>query len=223
MNNLIIDTNEIKKAITLITDGVFECRIINGRKILSGYFIGSDALVDRLSNIDLNGANVYITLQRLHEGCEARKQWECFLETGFYKLPTTSDNDVIDYKWLPIDIDPVRPAGISSSYEELEDANEVCAQVKAYMEEQGFRRYIRGFSGNGFHLLYDIADRANKGELVSSVIDKLDSFFSNDAAKVDTTVSNPSRIWKLYGTYAQKGRYTNKRPFRLARILEVQL
>src|SRR5262249_32077297 len=44
---------------------------------------------------------------------------------------------------------------------------------------------------------------------------------SDDAVKVDTSVSNAARIWKLYGTMACKGDSTPDRPHRMASILHV--
>lgn len=217
-----MDKSEICKAIELITSGVFECRIIKGKKILSGYFKDSEKLFMELERQDLRNANVYITLQRLHEGCEARFQWEHFLEPGMLKLPTTSDGDVVAYEWLPIDLDPKRPAGISSTKSELEAAYDLSFHIMEYMAAQGYNEYIRGFSGNGFHLLYRIANQGITEDHVQNVLNRLDALFSNDDVEVDTTVYNPSRVWKLYGTMAQKGRSTNSRPFRLAKILEVR-
>src|SRR5581483_3340090 len=49
----------------------------------------------------------------------------------------------------------------------------------------------------------------------------LASKFSDNACHVDTTVHNPSRICKLYGTMIRKGESTTERPHRLSRILEV--
>jgi hypothetical protein len=52
----------------------------------------------------------------------------------------------------------------------------------------------------------------------------LASVFNTDRVKVDTSVHNPARIWKLYGTTARKGDEVPKglnrerRPFRSAYI-----
>lgn len=222
-NGFQFDADEVIKAVDLIADGIFEVRLIHGKQIFSGYFNDGEKLVNVLSRFDLKGTNVYITLQKIHPGCEARVQWEQFLETGRLKVPTTSDSDVIGYRWLPIDLDPVRPTGISSTNEELREAEELKYQIATYMEAQGFDRYISGFSGNGYHLLYSIEGRHYTSEQVKAFLQRLDSLFSNDACKVDTTLYNPSRICKLYGTVAQKGRHTKSRPFRLSKILEVNL
>ncbi len=219
MSIKIIDPDEIRRSIDMIQSDIFECRIIQGRRIYSGYFKCADVLISELLKIDLRGANVYTTIQKVHPGCEARLQWETFFDTSRYKIPTTSDNDIISFQWLPIDLDPVRPAGISSSQEELGYAGEMLHEIMAYMQAQGFKKHIVGFSGNGYHLLYDIANQGMKSDDVASVLHRLDELFSNDAVHVDTTVSNKARIWKLYGTLAQKGRNTAERPFRLSKIL----
>ncbi len=44
--------------------------------------------------------------------------------------------------------------------------------------------------------------------------------YSDKSVSVDTSVHNPARIWKLYGTWARKGDSTADRPHRLAKILD---
>ena len=222
-----MEPEEIRRAIDIIhpRDELFECRILgNDGRNYSGYFRGADELIGRLSSRSLQNCNVYITLQRLHEGCEARTQWEHFEESGGRgKLVATSDNDVIGYNWIPIDIDPVRPAAISSDSDELEEALEVCNFVKYFMLDHGHQRYIFSSSGNGYHLLFAVQmDKATGEHYISELLKQLDGLFSSGRAHVDTVNSNPARIWKLYGTLAQKGRSTPDRPHRIARILEVQ-
>ena len=227
MGNIVnhyIDHELIRQAIDMVTEGrLYECRIINGNRVLSGYFKGADTLIQQLGNQYLQGANVYITLQELHPGLESRLQWECFMETGKHRLPSTSDSDVIRYRWLPIDLDPVRPAGISSTREELEKASDLAYHILAYMQTNYGLRVIKAFSGNGYHLLFDMTDKNMAAEDVKEILDRLDELFSNDYVHVDTTVYNPARIFKLYGTTAQKGRNTVERPHRMAKILGVEV
>src|SRR5690606_35176286 len=45
---------------------------------------------------------------------------------------TTADHDIIRRVWLPIDADPVRPAGTSSSPDEIEAARERIIQVETW-------------------------------------------------------------------------------------------
>lgn len=217
--------DEIRRTVNILKPDreLFEIRIIQGRNIMSGYFRNADAVINELSSVNLDRCNIYITLQKLHEGCEARWQYERFVNVGKEKLPTTSDNDVTDYSYIPIDLDPVRPAGISSSDDELREAAELKAQILETVKAQGYKKYITAHSGNGYHILLPVDFSANKDneEKVREVLDNLDECFSNEACKVDTTNYNRSRVFKLYGTLAQKGRSTKDRPHRMSRILEV--
>lgn len=224
--NQYIDPAEIRQAIQILKPGgqLFEVRIIRGLASISGYFRDADALIEQLQRQDLRDANVYITLQQVHEGCEARRQWETFIDAGKAKIPTTSDRDIVRYRFIPIDLDPVRPAGISSSEEELKWANELRFQIAAYMEANGFSKSIQAFSGNGYHLLYAI-DEPNTDstrDYVQNVLFELDKSFSNERCHVDLTNFNPARIFKLYGTLAQKGRNTKERTHRMSKIIEVK-
>ena len=225
MSDIFISQEEIRKAITVLKPNrqLFEVRIISGMKSFSGYFRDSEKLIEQLMQMDLRNANVYMTLQQLHEGCEARCQWERFVDAGRNKLPTTSDNDVTRYLFIPIDLDPIRPAGISSSKEELEAANDLRKEIIAYMDAQGFRKYIQAFSGNGYHLLYPVNEPASTDteEYIHAVLNRLNELFSNSRCKVDTGNFNPARVLKLYGTLAQKGRCTESRPHRMSKIIEV--
>ena len=219
------DRDEITRAIGILKpEGeLYEVRIVKGLTVMSGYFSGADALVKELQGQDLARANVYMTIQQLHEGCAARWQWNCFINASREKLPTTSDKDITRYKFIPIDLDPVRPAGISSTEEELRHAHSLCPQIVEYMSEQGFKDYVYAFSGNGYHLLYRV-DMPNNEESVQTMqgyLRRLDEVFSNEFCHVDTTTYNPARVLKLYGTIAQKGRYTENRPHRMSKILRV--
>lgn len=216
------EPEEIRRAIeTLKPDGeLFEVRIIKGNIILSGYFNNADTLISALERQDLERTNVYITLQKLHPGCDARIQWNHFVNSGKEKIPTTSDNDILGYEYIPIDLDPVRPAGISSTTEELQRAEELKDEIIDYMELQDYCDPIIAFSGNGYHLLYRINQGKRDGEtLVSGILADLDAKFSNEYCHVDLTNKNPARIFKLYGTLAQKGRNTETRPHRMSKIL----
>lgn len=226
----LFDPDMIRRTIDIMKPDheLFEVRIIRGKDVLSAYFRDAETLIRKLSEQNLDGKSVYMTLQRLHEGCEARRQWETFIDVGKAKLPSTSDNDIIGYNFIPVDLDPERPAEISSTKEELEAAKELSYQIIAYMVDNGFRSYIKALSGNGYHLLFPVniptrtkAEREAGKNKVTNILATLDQYFSNDACHVDTTLSNPARILKLYGTLAQKGRNTPQRPFRMSMILEV--
>ena len=219
-----VDADEVRKAIsTLQAPGdVFEIRAIGtkGKKdIISGYFRDAETLLHAFKTIDFRMRNIYITLGKVKEECFSRAQSEHFLLTD----TTTGDTEITEYRWLFIDLDPVRTAGISSSAEELQCAEDLKAKVKHYMSGLGFQEPVEAMSGNGFHLLYRIAFPADKTNqrLVEKCLKVLSMLFNTDQVKIDTTNYNPSRICKLHGTLAQKGASTDKRPHRMSKLLSV--
>ena len=218
-----INAQEVRKAIAILQSpgDVFEVRAIGTAKkdILSGYFRDAETLLKAFDTIDMRRRNVYITLGKVKDECFARSQSECFLKSP----QTSSDTEIVSYRWLFVDLDPVRTAGISSSDTELEDAKALSKVVLQYMQNLGFEKPVIAASGNGFHLLYRIDvlnDKAGQA-LIAKCLKVLSMLFDSDKVKIDTTNSNPSRICKLHGTLAQKGTSTPERPHRMSRILEV--
>jgi hypothetical protein len=188
------------------------------RGTISGYFDDHQALCAALEGLPPGcGAGVYFTLQVIDPRLIGR---------SFNRLRpsdlTTSDQNVITYRWLPIDIDPVRPAGISSSDAELRVALDLRDEVAECMHEQGdFGQPIKAMSGNGGHLLYRLPDlpaqdKTNQA-FVKGFLEDLARRFGSERVKIDTTVFNPARIWKLYGTKASKGDEIPQGPNREAR------
>lgn len=122
---------------------------------------------------------------------------------------TTSDNNVLAYRWLPVDLDPVRPSGISSSDSELAEAIKLRDVLAEWaVRELSFPRPIRAVSGNGGHLLFGLpglpANDENR-QFIKGTLEMLAKRFNTARVHVDTTCYNPARIWKLYGTQAAKG------------------
>ena len=136
--------------------------------------------------------------------------------------PTTSDSDIERRRWLALDFDPVRPAGVSSTDEEKSAALLRAEEVRDHLRGEGWPEPVVGDSGNGAHLLYrvDLPNDPESSELVKGVLEALDFGFSDGAVEVDTAVANAARIWKLYGTTARKGDHTNERPHRRSALLE---
>lgn len=217
-----INAQEVRKAIAILQSpgDVFEVRAIGTAKkdILSGYFKDAETLLKAFDTIDMRRRNAYITLGKVKDECFARSQSECFLKSP----QTSSDTEIISYRWLFVDLDPVRTAGISSSNTELGYAKELSDTVLQYMQNLGFERPVIAASGNGFHLLYriDIPNDKDGRTLIERCLKVLSMLFDSDKVKIDTTNSNPSRICKLHGTLAQKGTSTPERPHRMSRILE---
>lgn len=216
------DENEVKKTIAIMKpDGqLFECRMLEGTKIYSGYFTDADTLVNALSRENLRDRNVYITLNEIDEGCYGRKQHDCFVQIR-NKEPTTGDKDIVGYNWLMVDLDPERPSGTSSSEAEMAEAKTLGNKVYLGLRNMGFENPLTAYSGNGVHLLYKIqlANTPERVELVSKCLKVLDLLFSTERVKVDVRNSNPSRICKLYGCTSTKGADTKDRPHRQSYII----
>lgn len=219
--NSFINSQEIRKALTILRPGaLFEIRVLQGKgHSMSGYFKDADTAakaLEKLTDHDLRGANVYITLNRISDDCYSRKQKDRII------IPeeTTQDTEITAYDWLFIDLDPVRVKGTSSSNEQVQKAKTKAEKVYAFLKQEGFEEPVIGMSGNGYHLLYPVMIEVGKKETVKKFLEALDMLFSDEDIKIDTVNFNPSRICKLYGTLAQKGTGTEERPHRMAYIVK---
>jgi hypothetical protein len=214
---------EVERAIYLLFEpgGVIEVRIPKTRAgVVAGYFDNLPAMVTAICHADskYKASGVYYVLNRippvlLGRACNRLKE---------YAEHTTGDNNILQRRWLPVDLDPVRPAGISSSDEEHDAAIQRARTIADDMAAE-WERPIIADSGNGAHLLYRI-DLPNDQEalaFVAGALAALDRRYSDDVVKVDVTCANAARIWKAYGTVARKGDSISGRLHRISRILEV--
>lgn len=194
------------------------------RGTVSGYFDDHEPFVKAVQLADrVAHDGVYFTLQVI----DPRLIGRAFNRLKATDL-TTSDKNVKAYRWLPVDLDPVRPAGIASSDSELAEAMKLREEVAEWIvSNMDFPKPIKAMSGNGGHLLFrlpDIAVSEKSTAFIRDTLSGLSERFSNDLVSVDTTVFNPARIWKLYGTTAQKGdpvpgsRHRSARPYRQSYI-----
>ena len=220
-----VNENEVRKALSVFKpdNQLFEVRILKnagGRKsIISGYFKDPDVFFSKLDSVDLRDTNVYFSLGYLNEALYSRSQRDTLRQVS----QTTADNEIDGYQWFFVDVDPVRPAGVSSSNDELKKAGELVRGIAQYLEHLGFEKPVRAISGNGYHLLYNVRMK-NTPENVNTVercLKALSLMFDEDDVKVDTSNYNPARICKLHGTLAQKGANTKERPHRLSMIYDI--
>lgn len=211
------DEYRVRQAVELLHGGeLYELRYVAGRKVYTGYFKGADKLIKELEMLPDSGGNVYITLQYINDSCYNREQHDRIL----FGKNTTTDGDISGYRTMLIDLDPVRPAGIGSTSEQLSAAHDKAALIYKYLRSEGFPEPVIAMSGNGWHLLYRVVldNTDENAQLIRGCLQALDMMFSNAVVKVDTTVFNPSRVCKLYGTYACKGADTAETPYRLSEI-----
>jgi hypothetical protein len=135
------------------------------------------------------------------------------LSTGF----SFGDDDVARITTIFIDIDPEREKQSMANDQEIAAAYQVTTAIMDYLESNEVL-YDFYFSGNGYHLLLKVPSYSTeKSEEIKYLLGFLASKFSNDEAKVDTGVFNPSRICRVYGTLNMKGVPSNERPHRMAK------
>ena len=218
-------SSEILRAVsTLSMGGVVEVRALADGATHSGYFDDYTLLAEQVEALDADPAvaGLYVTLNAVNPALLARRANRIKMRLS-RKDATTGDADILRRRWLPVDIDPVRPSGVSSTEEEHNAALAAAERIAAYLKEQGFPAPIQADSGNGAHLLYrvDLKNDAEATALVKNCLATLDALFSNEAVTVDTANHNAARIWKLYGTCSRKGDNTPERPHRRARLLAV--
>ena len=214
------DTELIDALQTLHPQGeVIEVRIPNtSQGTVSGYFDDYRALTQAV--IPYNGKyDIYCTLNPVEPSLLAR----CQNHLGNYAKHTTSDKDIQKLSILLIDLDPIRPSGISSTSDEKSHAEILAGAISSDLLEAGFPEPIVGDSGNGYHLLFkiDLENTAPNVALLKNFLAALHFRYSNEHVEVDLTTYNPARIAKLYGTMACKGDNTVERPHRRSRLIDI--
>jgi hypothetical protein len=188
---------------------------------LSGYYLDRERMVaDAVKMSAYDAPGVFFTLNPTLGALHSRSA-DKFIERA---KTTTADNEIGARRWILVDFDAVRPAGISSTDEEHQLAHDRARQCRDYLVGLGWSAsaIVLADSGNGGHALIrvDLANDDAALDLVKRVLQTLDARFSDKAVKVDVSVCNAARITKCYGTPVRKGSNTAYRPHRLSRVLE---
>lgn len=187
-----------------------------------GYFDDGEKLANAawyLDNMQPAPPGIYITVNPINQALLARAA-NRIITSG--RNPTLAkDEDVTRIRWFLIDLDPIRPAGVSATDDEKAAVFRAADSIIEHLHERGWPSPIKGDSGNGAHLLYrtDLEVTPETHSIIARGLQALSARFSNATVKVDTSVGNPSRIWKLYGTTARKGDQIHGRPWRRAKLL----
>ncbi|MBE0427910.1 MAG: hypothetical protein IBX72_14850 [Nitrospirae bacterium] len=205
---------------------VLEIRIpkarINGRyeTTLAGYFDAEhlDEAAKTVLKYNKKVPGIYLSLNRVNPSLISR--YNNRLETK--PKTTTSDKDILLRQFLLIDIDPIRPTDISSTFEEHDAAIAKAYLIKEIMAKHGWPDPIIADSGNGAGLLYriELPNTGDSKELVKKCLEAFGLLFGDEKIDIDTSVFNAARIVKLYGTSAKKGDDTPERPHRESKLLE---
>ena len=196
---------------------VVEVRMLKTKTgTVSGYYDNYSKLVQDIQS-HIGKQDIYFSLNPVCQDLVARSANR--LTT--YAKTTTSDQDIKKISYILIDLDPVRPSGISSTDEEKERAFSKLKDIYKFLSDYGWPKPIVADSGNGYHLLYsvDFANTNENRDLLKQLLATLDQLFSDDKVHVDKTTFNPARIVKLYGTKACKGDSIEERPHRWSSII----
>jgi|GEM_PF-1198137 len=214
---------EIQRTLRLLHSGgeIVELRALNTpQKTWSGYYDNSTEMTKDVANLSGRDTtpNTYHTLQLINPALLARRTNGML---GWMKDgETTADADVLSYRWLPLDQDPVRPSGISSSDTEKALAYGVATKIVAFLAENGIECIVAD-SGNGYHELVRIDLPVTDKNFVEELLKAFAGAFSSSTVSFDTKNFNPARIWKLYGTPVRKGTNLPERPWRMSKLISV--
>ena len=207
-------------------DKLVEIRLL-GNSTYSGYFKDVDTLIDALRPIlDHNNERyygvlqAYFTLNDIDDNLYGREQHDKFVKKP---KATTTDCNVIRRRFVMLDFDACRVAGVSASDFEFEKAHLKAVDVYRYLIKQGFNEPIITTSGNGWHayLTCDMPNDDEHNELVKNFLKSLGNMFSDEHVEIDEKVYNPARVDKMIGSWAKKGSDTKDRKWRLAKIVKV--
>jgi hypothetical protein len=209
------DTDEIRRAAGLlcVPGAVYELRALGTSKgTISAYYNYLDRLASAAAACSdrRKAEGVYLTLNPVKDALLARAS----NHLREYVKHTSADVDIITRRWFPLDFDPVRPAGISSTDTEHNAAIQRAMTAREMLAGFDLPKPIFADSGNGAHLLYriDLPNDDSARDLIKCVLEAVASLSDDDVVKVDRTTFNAARIWKLYGTVARKGDSLPERP-----------
>jgi hypothetical protein len=216
------DYQEIEQALSLFIapNTVFEVRCLHGgrRRVDAGYFNHPSHAATAIAASNEPYQGIYFTPNPVVPDLSARS----FNRFKAYADLTTMDGDILERRWLLIDIDPNRPTGISSTDIELQNAFKLANTIANYLELDGWPRPYINASGNGFHLMYSMHEQNTDfvRDEVSKFLKCLSARFSMFNCSVDTTVFNAARIFRVPGTWARKGDNIPNRPHRKAHLVK---
>ena len=212
-----MDISEIRKwhSVFKRDDELFEIRIL-GDRTYSGYFYDVEKAIQALAPFD--NANIYYSINEVKSACASRDQFNQFKQV---KGTATSKQDIEHRWWLPIDVDCERPSGVSSTDSEKAKAHKKAQDVFRFLRNNGFSTPVVCDSSSGYHILYpiDMENTQESEECIKAFLEILANNFTDESVKIDTVLHDANRILRLSGTYGRKGRSSDERPHRLAKIL----
>lgn len=206
----------------ILGGGCREIRAFRGPRVITEHFYDAESFARRALALSEAGWDVYTNLNPL--------------PADHPKGKAAKNADIVGFKFVLIDLDPVRwsdsdpkrehtrGGAICSTDAEHEAALAKASEVQRWLIEQGVPPdAIIGpnDSGNGAAMLLrvDIPNTPEGETLVKNFLKSLAERFSDASVKLDTSVGNPARITRVWGTLNQK-EAAEDRPRRMCRPLE---
>ena len=112
----------------------------------SGYFNDLDAMAHGAGQMNVSASGVYVTLNSVNPALLGRANNH--LRGYTPKGGGTGDQDILGLRWLLVDFDPVRPAGISSTEAEHQAALDRALKCQEWLKTQGCPPPLLADSGN---------------------------------------------------------------------------
>jgi hypothetical protein len=138
MSSLRADRAEMYRWLALLCErgDVYELRILNSRfGTVSGYYDDFNKLAEHAAEAaeKLLPEGIYTTLNQVRCNLLARSA----NTVRKYAKHVTADVDILRRRWLPVDVDPARPSGISSTDEEHELALGRARRIHEFLASLG--------------------------------------------------------------------------------------
>src|SRR6266853_4141325 len=230
--------DEARKAVKILFSDVkfgngecIEVRMPNKKKNLTaaGWFDDLELLAKAVCRLARDGhgqlgsyrhshENVFWTCNPVNDALLARQT----KNTIEFVAETTSDSHITRRVWLPVDIDPIRPSGVSATADEKRLAREVANALMVKLQEFGFPEscLVGGSSGNGYHILIrrDLPNDDASRDLTKQCLAAMQAMVGTGKVEIDPKVFNAARIIKCYGTMACKGMNDDNRKWRMASL-----
>ena len=196
-----------------------------GKRTINGFYRDLNKLAKDAATLNYDFSpqqNVYCCLNPVSPDLYAR----CADKFGpIDRGGSVKDSQVVCRRWLLVDIDPVRPAGVSATNKQKRAAEKLAQKVYAWLADQlGAASLVCADSGNGSHILIRLPDvPADKKSrwVCERFLEMLDQKFSNKQAQVDKATFNAARICTLYGTIKRKGSDLPEQPHRPSKLVLV--
>ena len=191
---------------------------VSSDRMAKDAFISIDQAAEFAEGLDQdpNVTNIYINLQQLKAGSATDKR-----------------QDVARYVRFLVDIDRrdkrVDGVRVNASEEDRIALFNVAREVGQWVSGILGAHPLVADSGNGFHLCWSLRPDAFTESIAAShenqmvygeCLKAIGQRFDNELVKIDTSLSEPEQIIRLWGTWNRRDPETEGRPHRQSRILE---